>query len=62
MQALEAIRRYDMTHSTSNIYHNQKDVGKNLLNDLDKDYSLLTSSKKIEAEKVYKINLAPHSQ
>lgn len=62
MKALEAIKRYDMEQSKSNFFNHQKIVEKTILKELDSDYTMLTSSKKIEADRIYKINLFPYSQ
>lgn len=51
-----------MEQSKTHFFNHIKPVEKTILMDLDQDYSKLTSPKKMEADRIYKINLLPHAQ
>lgn len=51
-----------MEQSRLNIFNTYNLNEKQMLNDLDSDFSYLANPRKIEAEKTYSVNLFPHSQ
>jgi len=63
IQALEAIKRYDMMEdSRINLQVQQGAHSGKLISELDYHYSQLTSHKPLKLDHKYKIHLFPHSE